>query len=258
MDALFSSVSASLPLAPLPLLLVCAGVALAYVIFGLAGFGTALVAGPLLAQFVPVAVIVPLLALLDFAAATVNVLRDGRSADTGELRRIVPAMALGSLVGAAILLRGRPELLGAALGCFAVGYGLYALSGFKQEGRLSPRAAWPFGAVGGLFSALFGSGGFLYAIYLAGRIEASERIRVTQSTLIGLSTLTRALLFLLAGVYADGALLMLALWLLPAMLVGTTIGRRLTLRLSRAQFMRFVSVIVLCSGLALIWRYLAR
>ena len=51
-----------------------------------------------------------------------------------------------------------------------------------------------------MFSALFGSGGFLYAIYLAGRIEATERIRVTQSTLIGLSTLTRALLFLLAGI----------------------------------------------------------
>lgn len=257
MDALFSSVSAALPLAPLHLLWVCAGVTLAYVIFGLAGFGTALVAGPLLAQFVPVAVIVPLLALLDFAAATVNVLRDGRSADTGELRRIVPAMALGSLAGAALLLRGRPELLLAALGCFAVGYGLYALSGFQSQRRLSPRAAWPFGAVGGLFSALFGSGGFLYAIYLAGRIEATERIRVTQSTLIGLSTLTRALLFLLAGVYADRALLMLALWLLPAMLVGTAIGRRLTLRLSRAQFMRIVSVVVLCSGLALLWRYVA-
>lgn len=45
-----------------------------------------------------------------------------------------------------------------------------------------------------MFSALFGSGGFIYAIYLAGRIDAPERIRVTQSALIGLSTLTRVAL----------------------------------------------------------------
>ena len=121
MYSLLTSALHSSPLAPLQLLTVCLGVTLAYVIFGLAGFGTALVAGPVLAHFVPVATIVPLLALLDFAAAAVNVGRDGRSADGAELRRIVPAMAVGSLAGAAILLRGRPEVLLLALGFFAVG-----------------------------------------------------------------------------------------------------------------------------------------
>lgn len=242
---------------PLQLLVVCLGVAVAYVIFGLAGFGTALVAGPLLAQFVPVTTIVPLLALLDFAAAGVNVSRDGKAADATELKRIVPAMALGSLCGAAILLLGRPEALLLALGIFAVGYALNSLSGFKSEAKFTPRAALPFGLIGGLFSALFGSGGFIYAIYLAGRIEGSERIRVTQSTLIGLSTLTRAGLFVLAGVYANREILVLAAVLVPAMLIGTTIGRRITLALSRTQFLRIVSVIVLCSGGALVWRYFA-
>lgn len=257
MESFLASALAALPLTPLQLLLVGAGVTLAYVIFGLAGFGTALVAAPVLAHAVPVAVIVPLLALLDFAAAAVNVVRDGRSADTTELRRIVPAMALGSLAGAVILLHGRPDVLLVALGVFAVGYGLYALSGFKPNARLPPAAAWPFGLVGGTFSALFGSGGFIYAIYLGGRIAAPERIRITQSTLIGLSTLTRVVLFLVGGVYANPVVLTLAVLLLPAMLIGTAIGRRLTLGLPRAQFMRIVSTIVLCSGLALIWRYVA-
>ncbi len=256
MDALVAFVHASLPLPPLQLLVVCLGVAIAYVIFGLAGFGTALVAGPVLAHFVPVATIVPLLALLDFAAAGVNVARDGKSADTAELRRIVPAMALGSLCGAAILLLGRAETLLLALGVFAVGYALYSLSGFKSGAKFTSRAALPFGLVGGVFSALFGSGGFIYAIYLAGRLEANERIRVTQSTLIGLSTLTRAVLFLLAGVYANREIFVLVVALAPAMLVGTALGRRITLALSRGQFLRIVSVIVLCSGMALIWRYL--
>lgn len=255
MGSLISSVLASQPLAPIELLAVSLGVGIAYVIFGLAGFGTALVAGPVLAHFVPVATIVPMLALLDFVAATVNVAHDGRSADVAELRRIVPAMALGSLGGAAILLLGRPEVLLLALGGFTVAYALYSLSGSKPETKFRPSAALPFGLVGGVFSALFGSGGFIYAIYLAGRIEVSDRIRVTQSTLIGLSTLTRALLFLLAGVYADRAILILAVLMVPAMLIGTAVGRRITLNLPRAQFLRIVSVIVLCSGVTLIGRY---
>ena len=255
MHAYLSSAQAILPLPPLQLLAVCLGVLLAYVVFGIAGFGTALVAGPVLAQFVPVATIVPLLALLDCVAASVNVARDGKAADIGELRRLVPAMVLGSLGSAAMLLLGQPRVLLLALGLFAVGYAIYVLSGFKSDARFSPRAARPFGLMGGVFSALFGSGGFIYAIYLTGRIENNERMRVTQSALIGLSTLTRVVLFLLAGVYAHRDILILAGVLAPAMLLGTAVGRRITLALSRAQFLRIVSVVVLCAGVALIVRF---
>lgn len=251
MDFLF----ADLPLSAVELATIYLGITAAYVIFGVAGFGTALVAGPILAHFVPLATIVPVLALLDFVAAVLNVARDARAADLPELRRIVPAMIVGSLLGAFILLRGKPQALQLALAVFVTVYALYSLSRFKTARRFPARSAWPFGAVGGVFSALFGSGGIIYAIYLSGRLQAADRIRVTQSTLIGLSTLTRAVLFFLAGVYADLSILALALALAPAMLVGTFVGRRLTLKLSREQFLRIINLIVLCSGVGLLWRY---
>ncbi len=103
--------------------------------------------------------------------------------------------------------------------------------------------------------ALFGSGGFLYAIYLAGRIADKERIRVTQSTLIGLSTLTRLILFAVAGVYSDGEVALTALLLAPAMLLGTFAGRHITLKLTRAQFLVLVNVVILVSGVSLLVRY---
>ncbi|NYE25120.1 sulfite exporter TauE/SafE family protein [Pigmentiphaga litoralis] len=246
-----------LPLPPLAMGIVCAGVAVAYVIFGIAGFGTALVAGPVLANWLPLSTIVPLLALLDFAAASVNVARDRNAADRSELRRLVPAMLAGSAVGAAILLLGQPAPLQLALGLFALAYGMYSAIGWRPAAAFSPRAALPFGVVGGICSALFGSGGFLYAIYLGRRIASPDRQRVTQSTLIGLSTLTRLILFLLAGVYADRPVWMLALMLAPAMLIGTTIGRRITLSLPKATFLKMVSVVVAASGAALVWRYVA-
>jgi len=54
------------------------GVALAYIVFGIAGFGTALVAGPILILFMPLSKIVPLLVLLDFVAAFGNLLPSRR------------------------------------------------------------------------------------------------------------------------------------------------------------------------------------
>lgn len=227
----------------------------AYVIFGIAGFGTALVASPVLALYIPIAKIVPLLALMDLCAALVNVSRDGRNADWGELKRLVPLMVIGSLIGAAILLTTKPDILLLALGIFVVCYATYALSGLKPDRTFSPASAIPFGSVGGVFSALFGSGGFIYAIYLSGRLKDKNAMRITQTTLIGLSTLTRVVLFALAGVYLDSSLLWLTLLLVPGMLIGVAVGRRLTLKMSREQFLKLINMVVLASGVMLIIRY---
>ncbi|QOT79961.1 sulfite exporter TauE/SafE family protein [Cupriavidus basilensis] len=237
-------------------LAMCVAIAGAYVIFGMAGFGTALVAGPLLAYLMPVSQIVALLALMDCTAAAFALLRDGRAADRAELGRLLPCMLAGSLVGAALLLKLQSDLLPLLLGVFAMGYAIWSLAGKRPNG-FTPRAALPFGLGGGMCSAMFGSGGFLYAIYLSGRL-GKDAMRMTQSTLIGVSTLTRLVLFALAGVYAGAAIIKLALLLAPAMALGLWAGRRITLRLSREQFLRMVNAVVLCSGGALVLHYLLR
>ncbi|MGV7959809.1 sulfite exporter TauE/SafE family protein [Photorhabdus tasmaniensis] len=228
----------------------------AYLVFGIAGFGSALIASPILALYIPVAKIVPLLALIDLTAAVINVARDGRRAEFSELKLIVPLMIIGSLIGAAILLMARPDVLVLVLGLFVVFYSLYSLFSGKAYRQFPVKAAIPFGLGGGVFSALFGSGGFLYAIYLAGRIPDKEAFRITQTTLIGFSTLTRVIIFVVLGIYLDSSLLLLILALIPAMLLGIYLGRKVTLKISRETFLRFINIIVLVSGLMLIYRYI--
>ncbi|WP_315913362.1 TSUP family transporter, partial [Klebsiella pneumoniae] len=89
------------------------------------------------AYTLPVAQIVPMLALLDFSAASGNVVRNARAADTSELRRLLPAMLVGSLAGAALLLHLRPETLLRALAWFVCGYAVFALIGPRAKSRLS-------------------------------------------------------------------------------------------------------------------------
>lgn len=238
----------------LPILL---GVGAAYIVFGIAGFGTALVAGPVLIHFMPLSRIIPLLVLLDFVAAFGNLFPSRRDVVRGELLRLLPFMAIGCTLGVVFLLQLKSDLLLLLMGLFVTAYALYGLAVKVRPASLSGFWAMPMGTAGGLFGALFGSGGFLYALYLSARLEVKEQVRATQSALISCSTVVRLTLFLIAGVYADQNLLLLAACLLPVMLVGLWLGRRLTHRLSREAFVRLVTWLVLASGLALIGRYLS-
>ncbi|MBC3373740.1 sulfite exporter TauE/SafE family protein [Pseudomonas sp. SWRI92] len=241
--------------APTQWLVIGLAIILAYIVFGIAGFGTALVAAPILLLYMPLSKIVPLLVLLDFVAAFGNLLPSRRDVARSELLRLLPCMAVGCTLGVIFLLNLKSDLLLLLMGLFISAYAIYSLLIKTRPTQLSALWALPMGTVGGMFGALFGSGGFLYAIYLSSRLS-KEAARATQSALISCSTVVRLSLFVIAGVYAELPLLVLALCLLPAMALGLWVGRRLTMKMSREAFVRLVTWLVLASGLALIVRYL--
>ncbi len=255
---MLSNLFAQLPFSSLEWLPILLGIAAAYVVFGIAGFGTALVAGPILINFMPLSRIIPLLVLLDFVAAFGNWLPARKAVARSELLRLLPFMALGCTLGVVFLLNLHADVLMLLMGLFVSAYALYSLAVKVKPANLAPSWSVPAGTVGGLFGALFGSGGFLYALYLNARLDSTEQARATQSALISCSTVVRLSLFLIAGVYADLPLLLLAVCLLPMMFLGLRIGRRLTLNMSREAFVRLVTWLVLASGVALIGRYLSQ
>lgn len=227
----------------------------AYVIFGMVGFGTALIASPILLNFMSLSEIIPLLALLDMFAAISNMIKDGKSANFVEIKNMFPYMALGILVGFFILMNFNPKSLLLAFGIFIIGYSLYSLSGFKAQREFTTKHAIPFGFFGGLFGVIFGSGGFLYALYLGKRMDNPNLARITQTTLIGFSTFCRFGLFAFSGVYFSAKLLSLFALILPAMLIGMFIGKRITLRLSKAQFLKIINILILASGIAIVVKF---
>src|SRR3970040_887896 len=89
--------------------------------------------------------------------------------------------------------------------------------------------AWcaPLGLAGGMFAALFGTGGVLFALYNAGRIRDKESLRATNAAMIMFSSLVRVVLFGAAGLLTQDGLLATALVLLPALLGGVWLGNRL-------------------------------
>lgn len=235
-------------------------VAFAYTAFGLTGFGSTVIALPLLAQFFALKFAVPLLMLLDLAAFLLLGARVHKRIRYAEIGWLTPFILAGMAAGLVLLIEVAEQKLIAVLGIFLLLYASYSLIRGKF-GRGSPSLlsrAWcaPIGLAGGVFSALFGTGGVLFAIYNAGRIHDKDALRATNAALIMLSSLVRVVLFGAAGLLTQDGLLATALLLLPAMLGGAWLGNRLHAAVPAVAVVKAVYALLVMAGLLLLARSL--
>ena len=235
-------------------------VAFAYTAFGLTGFGSTVIALPLLAQFFALKFAVPLLMLLDVAAFLLFGARVRKRIQYAEIGWLVPFILAGMAVGLVLLIEVAEQKLIAVLGTFLLLYASYSLirERFGRGAAALLSRAWcvPIGLAGGVFSALFGTGGVLFALYNAGRIRDKEALRATNAAMIMLSSLVRVVLFGAAGLLTQNGLLATALLLLPAMLGGVWLGNRLHAAVSATAVAKAVYALLVIAGLLLLARSL--
>jgi uncharacterized protein len=229
-------------------------VVLAYTVFGLTGFGAAIVGVPLLAHFFPIRFCVPMMLVFDLCAGLLLGLKNRREVDRAELLRLAPFVAVGMLLGITALVRVPERALLALLGSFVAGYAAWSLAGRASTRTLRPAWAAPAGIVGGVFTALYGTGGPIYTIYLARRLGDPRRLRASIAVLIFCTAWARLALFSATGLFAQPSLLRLALVLLPCAVVGYFIGSHLHGRLAPAQAARVVWALLVASGASLLVR----
>jgi uncharacterized membrane protein YfcA len=229
-------------------------VVLAYTVFGLTGFGSSITAMPLLVQLIPLHTAVAMMLIFDLAGGLLLGLKNRRVVDRSELLRLVPMMLAGMGIGIVVLVNAPERLLLLTLGGFILAYSAWSL--LFNPGLKIIRSAWavPLGITGGIFTALFGTGGPIYTIYLARRLPDKLVLRATISSLIFISGLSRLVLFSGAGLYRQHSVLLLAAMLLPFALGGLYVGSHLHGKLAPARVVQLVWVILIGGGVSLILR----
>jgi len=242
-----------------PATLVCAPliVLLAYTILGITGFGASITAMPLLAHLLPLRFAVPMLLLLDFSASLIIGTRNRAAIARPELGLLVPFMFLGIALGATVLIHASEKWLMLTLGVFVLCYAAYSMLTSTGAGPMGRAWAVPLGTLGGVFSALFGTGGPVYAIYLARRLPDKSALRATIATVITLSAVSRLGVFAVAGLYAQPHMLPAAAGLFPFMLAGLWLGNRLHHRLAAKRVMQGMWLILIVGGASLLARSLS-
>lgn len=232
-------------------------VAVAYVAYGLTGFGSTVIALPLLAHLFTLKFAVPLLMLLDFAAFFVFGAQIRRRVRYDEAGWLLPFMLAGMAVGLTLLIKVPEPYLLIALGLFLFAYASWGLSRRGAPHALARAWCAPIGLAGGALSALFGTGGVLFAIYNAGRIRDKTELRATNAAMIMLSSLVRVVLFGAVGLLAQDGLWLAALGLLPALLAGFWLGNRLHHAVPAGSVVKVLYLVLILAGTALLARALA-
>jgi uncharacterized membrane protein YfcA len=228
------------------------------VVFGITGFGAALVTVPLATHFVPLPFALALFVLMDLANAFRIGFENPKHAVKSEWTRLVPTILVGTVAGVTLLVNLPRQAATLALGIFVFAFALYSLASSAETRRIvSTHWAYLAGFAGGITSALFGAGGPPYAMYLSHRGLAKEQYRAT----MGFATLTsislRTIAFFATGILLDVKVWTYAVAIIPAGLAGLWAAGHLFRRISRDTLLRVVALMLLVSGASLVLRALS-
>ena len=232
-------------------------VTVAYTVYGLTGFGAAIIAIPLLAHFFPLRFAVPMMLVFDLFAGLLLGLKNRKYLDRSELLRLLPFLLIGMVVGVTVLVQASERWLLLVLGTFVLGYAGCSLLRKAELVPVSSKWAVPAGLIGGAFTALYGTGGPVYMVYLARRLPDKTVMRATIGVLIFGTALIRLVLFTGSGFYRQDGLLPLALALLPCAIAGYLAGSFLHARMSAKRAIQAVWLLLIAGSASLLWRALS-
>lgn len=229
----------------------------AYFIRGITGFGSGLISVPLLALFLPLKFVVPLILLLDFTASIVISGFNFKRVKWGEIGVLIPFSLIGVVVGTNLLVSLPPEPMLIALSGFVFIFALRNLLNVHGEKLISRGWAVPAALTGGTVGALFGTGGPPYVIYLSHRIRDKSDLRATFSALFFTEGLMRIASFLVAGLLMTANVWIAYFAALPLVLGALYLGGRVHVGLAPAQMARLVGVLLLVSSASLLFKALS-
>ena len=219
-----------------------------YTVLGLTGFGSALVIVPLLAWQWPLPEVVALVLVLDLPASLMHSGLNWRQVQWTELRKLLPGMVLGTLMGLWLThhLQTRWPLL--ALGLYVAVVGLRALRAGQTHQPVNVRWGVLYGTGIGVVEMLFGTAGPVVVAWLTRRLPDPHQVRASIPMVMAVAVLT-----VLAGMAFDGRLSQPVLWqrwglLIAPALAGVWLGHRLAHRVPVARLRQIICALLVVSG----------
>lgn len=243
-------------LTPYQLAMSAAILAIAYFVRGIAGFGSGLIAVPLLAFVLPFPLVVPLMILLDYLASLSQGMSNRSDVRWKEVVPLIPFSLIGVAFALRFLTQADALLLIKALGGFIIVYGLFMFSGFTPKAGAARGWGVLAGVSGGIIGTLFGTGGPFYVSYFSARGLEKAAFRATLTTMFLMDGAWRLVGYGVSGRFTPKFLVLVAASL-PIMALFMYLGGHVHTKLSERAFQRGISVLLIGSGIALLMKSIA-
>lgn len=217
------------------------------------GFGEALVAVPLLALRIPIAVAAPLAVSISLLIAGAIVVQDWRHVEVRSAGGLIASALAGIPFGLLLLAFASDHIVRLILGLAIVSFAIYSIAAGARWRLDADHTVWIVGAgfCSGVLGGAYGMNGPPLVIYGALRRWDPPRFRATlQAYFLPASALG------LVGYAATGLvgaeLLRDVAWCLPGAAVAIVLGRALNRRLASKAFVRWVYAGLIAVGIALL------
>ena len=230
----------------------CLVVLFAYFTRSLTGYASALISIPLLALWLELDFVVPLVTLLEVVISLGLISSVRRDIDRSILIPIIIGAFLGSLVGVFFLTAVDNAILEKLLAVVIIVLAVNMLRTQKPPKSESPSTAGGLaaGIGGGISGGVFGASGPVYVLYLAHRLREKSVLRATLLALFAVDYGWRAIVYAANGL-VTGDVLRFALIVMPALLLGAVLGHYGQKRLDERQFSRVVALVLILVGILL-------
>ncbi len=224
---------------------------IAYIVRGMAGFGSGLIAIPVLSFIFPLTVIVPIVVLLDYLASLSHGVAKKEAIRWREIAMVLPFSLLGVALAIYVFRLFDVQLLTRFLGIFVILFAFYMLLKITHHHKISSFFAVPAGVFGGLIGTLFGTGGPFYVIYLRLRGLNKCQFRSTFAAIFLLDGSARLVGYFGSSFYSSHTVTLFLL-ALPIMLLSLYVGGKIHTSISQDTFKRVISVLLIFCGTALL------
>ncbi len=218
---------------------------------GMTGFGSALVAIPLLSLVIDIKSAVPLCILNSLVITTYLSLKMRRHLEMKKIAPICVAAVPGIIVGSTILKRVSSTLIQTVLGVLLIAYSLFSLFSTPKPRKLHTAWSYVAGFLSGAIGAAFSAGGPPTIIYATLNDWKKDTIKATLSGFFLFNS------YLIAAVHAVNGLTTLEIFTYfmisaPFVLLGTVLGTICYGKIPRELYLQIIFAFLTAMGIIMI------
>ncbi|WP_457570735.1 sulfite exporter TauE/SafE family protein [Desulfovulcanus sp.] len=220
---------------------------------GLSGFGSILISLPLLALFLDIKTVIPLVSLFALVINTIIIYKMHKHLRWKDLCPLLLATILGIPTGVYILKIVPPHILQLTLGFILILFASYTLFIKLPQKQLSPRWAWLAGFTAGCLGGSLGANGPPIIIYTAIQPWTKNKIKSTLAGYFFVAGIGISSTHALTGLITPLVLKLFFLGLI-FLILGVVTGMFCYKRLSDQKYRQFISILLLTLGIVMLTR----
>ena len=220
---------------------------------GLSGFGSVLVALPLLAIFLDIKTVIPLAALYGISIASLLLIQLWRHFEWKKIYPLLIGATVGIPIGVFFLKELNRDMIQWILGIILISYSMYSL--FFKSSRSGIREGWAylFGFFGGCLGGTLSASGPPVIVYTSLQPWSKDRIKVTLQGFFILSSLMVVFAHAVSGMTTLVVLRIFGISL-PILILGTYVGAYFYGMIGGEGYRRVMFILIAFLGAFMIYK----